>query len=418
MMLATLLLAAYVVAFAQRQLPAALAPAIAERFDASDFALGALHGSSFALLYGCLAVPAGWLVDRGRRTAILAAGLALASVATALSALAAELHWVAAARLVVGFGQAALVPAAYSLLGDTVPRARTGIATALFLCGPFMGAGLMLMSGGGLVSLLGWQWPFLIVGALGLVLAMLAGLLPEPVGRAQATGGASVATAWLHVQLNWRPISAVMMTMLFTATAGHVVLGWGVAWLTRVHGATETEAGLLLGCVVLIAGTGGTLAGGAVGDAMLGRRGMPRLTGLCAAATLAVPAALLTFAPAMHHPFVAFGLSATLFLLGAAHAAGPAALQEMTPPSLRGMQHGAAVFAVNLIGLGTGPLLVGLASDRAGDDGAAIGRVLYLTVPALLVMAALAALLGRRSQARVAAALAQASTPARLSSTR
>lgn len=292
------------------------------------------------------------------------------------------------------------------------------MATALFLCGPFIGAGLMLMAAGGLASLLGWQWPFLIVGTLGFALAMLAGMLPEPVRRAHASGGASAATAWVHVRLNWRPISAVMMTMLFTATAGHVLLGWGVAWLTRVHGAGAAEAGLLLGCAVLVAGTGGTLVAGAMGDALLCRRGVPRLSGLCAAAALAVPAALLTFAPEVPDPFVVVGLFATLFLLGAAHAVGPAALQEITPPPLRGMQHGAAVFAINLIGLGTGPLLVGLASDRAGDDAAAIGRVLYLTVPALLAMAALAALLGRNSQAQAAAALAQAVRPARLSSTR
>lgn len=47
-----LLLAAYVLAFAQRQLPAALAPLVVARFGISDAALGALHGSSFAVAYG------------------------------------------------------------------------------------------------------------------------------------------------------------------------------------------------------------------------------------------------------------------------------------------------------------------------------------------------------------------------------
>src|SRR3546814_16748391 len=79
---------------------------------------------------------------------LLAIGLALASIATAMSAFASSLYLAAALRLLVGVGQRVLVPAAYSLLGDIVPRARLGRAVAGFAIGPFLGAGLILVLGG------------------------------------------------------------------------------------------------------------------------------------------------------------------------------------------------------------------------------------------------------------------------------
>src|SRR3546814_4512584 len=94
--IAALLLAAYVVAFAQRQLPATLAETMTRRFDLADAEMGALIGYGFGFFYALFAIPAGWLVDSTHRMRLLAIGLALASIATAMSAFASSLYLVAA----------------------------------------------------------------------------------------------------------------------------------------------------------------------------------------------------------------------------------------------------------------------------------------------------------------------------------
>src|SRR3546814_12513580 len=96
------------------------------RFDLADAEMGALIGYGLGFFYALFAIPAGWLVDSTHRMRLLAIGLALASIATAMSAFASSLYLVAALRLLVGVGLSVLFPAACSLLGDFVTRVPHG----------------------------------------------------------------------------------------------------------------------------------------------------------------------------------------------------------------------------------------------------------------------------------------------------
>ena len=103
--LTILLLIVYMVAFADRQLPAML----------GDTALGALHGYGFAIFYALAAVPAGCLVDHVPRLRLLGLCLLVWSTATIICGLAPSLTQLSVSRLVVGLGQAA--PRLLHLLG-------------------------------------------------------------------------------------------------------------------------------------------------------------------------------------------------------------------------------------------------------------------------------------------------------------
>ncbi|MDX3899702.1 MAG: MFS transporter [Sphingobium sp.] len=400
-------------AFAQRQLPAALGPIFVADLGISDAALGALHGPSFAIAYGLLALFGGWLVDRGSRVRILAASLGIASAATAAGAWATGVEDLAAARLVVGLGQAALVPAAYSLIGDLVPQRRSGRTIAIFACGPFLGSGLMLLGGGATAASLGWAATFLVVGGIGLFVAALLGGVPDPPHQPSAPHGGSAAAD--HLRSHWQAILIVLATMLCTASAGQILLGWTVSWLMRDHGWGSAAASSLFGLAVLIGGTSGTLAAGAASDLLLKKFGMPRLVVLAGAALCGGLAAMLVFTipNGLHAGALLFP---TLFLLAAAHATGPAALQDITPAALRGRQHGAAVLVINLFGFALGPWLVGLASDFDGRA-QALGDMLAVAVPVLLATSGVVAFLGAWVHARTGAAIAQTTAPGRPSST-
>ncbi len=404
-LLALLLLCAYVIAFAQRQLIAILSVPIAAKFAVTDMALGALHGSSFGLIYAMLALPAGWLVDRFSRGRLLAAGLGLSALGTALSSHAPSFEALMACRVLVAIGQSTLVPAAYALLGDAGRRDHLGLAVAGFAAGPFLGAGGAALGSGILTGTEGWQAPFLMLAVAGAALAFLLLLVPEPHARRTRQPSQPLLP---HMRVHARAILPVMAAMLTTAIAGHLLLGWTMVWLMRGHGLSLPQASLLFGTALLLGGVPGTLVGGAWGDRLV-RRGQPRLIGLAMAAATAGGAGVATFLA----PTVAWSLACLLpliFLLAAAHAIGPGALQEITPTALRGRQHGLAVFVINLVALGAMPLLFGAASD-ATEGG--VGAMLTVAVPGALILSMLAALAGARAHRSAAQAMA----PARPAST-
>jgi len=298
-----------------------------------------------------------------------------------------------------------LVPTAYSLLGDALHRHRLGLGIAAFAVGPFLGAGMALMLGGPLAQQTRWQVPFWTVGGAGLVLAMLLSWLPEP-QRQDAARPASIESrgALRFLREQWRPSLAVDLAMVFTAMAGHAMLGWVALWLMRVHDHGLDQATVYYGASVLVGGIAGTFGAGLAGDA-LRRRGRIGRLHLHAAAT-AGAALLAGYLFSELAPARALALLPLLVaLLAAGLATGSAALQEITPPHLRGLQHGLAVFLINLLGLGLGPLIVGLASLAVDRSGGALGATMGIAIPAMFAIAALAALLGARAQRRAAQAL-------------
>lgn len=407
-----LLLAAYVTSFAQRQLPATLAEPMTRQFDLADGELGALIGYGFGFLYALLAVPAGWLVDSMSRQRLLAIGLALAGLATLASAFVASLTPLVVLRLVTGAGQSILVPAAYSLLGEMVPRERIGRAVAGFAIGPFLGAGAMLVLGGRLAALGDWWLAYAVAGVFGIAIAATVLLIDEPTRSPtpQATGLAAYAMR------HWAPVLYIDAALTFAAMAGHAILAWSATWLSRSHGLSTADATFAFGITVLVGGIAGTIAAGAGGDALLRR--WPAVSRLALLASAMFVATLFALAVFASHalPVALTGLTLLVALIAAALTLAPASLQEITPPGMRGRQHGIAILLVNWIGLGLGPLLIGLASDVAGDA-RAVGRIMAVAVPMMLFLSAMFATLGIPALARSRKRIPQESAPGLPSST-
>src|SRR5262249_58820663 len=121
---------------------------------------------------------------RGNRRKLVAAGIFCWSLMTALSAAARGFWSLFAARMGVGVGEATLSPSAFSLLSDYFPRQRLGTALSIFSMGVFFGSGLALILGGLIIGAVGsWRLTFLIVSLPGLLVALLAFTIKEPVSR-------------------------------------------------------------------------------------------------------------------------------------------------------------------------------------------------------------------------------------------
>ena len=399
--LPALLAATQLLAFSDRFLLTLVATPLKQAFSLSDAQLGLLQGSAFAVPFA-LALPVlGGLADRGYQRGLLLLSVVLWSGATLACGLAGSFLALLGARAVLGLGQAGIGPAALSVMATRLDRARLGRAVSWLTAGATLGRSFALLFGGAalawlnargdLAPLAPWQALFVLAVLPNLGLAAL--LLRLPASPARATARSGAVLAWLmrrraaYLPHAVAATASVLMSQTLTA--------WAPTFYVRAFGLSPAESGLHLGLLVLLAAPLGHLAGGAVLD-RLRRRGRaataPLLLGraLC----LAVPATVLMgLAPDRDLSLVGFAL--LVALLGFSGPPGLAGIQFLTPRHLRGRVSALFLATVTLVGIGTGPFLVGLLNDRVFGE-AGVGRTLVAVFAVAGTLGALAAMQARR----------------------
>lgn len=342
------------------------------RLSSLQFTL--LTGFAFTLFYTLAGLFMGALADRVHRPRLIATGLGAWTVLTAATGLVAGFAPLAALRTLTGIGEATLTPAAVTLLADTQPPARRGLATGVYYLGAPLGIGGAFLLARVLGPTLGWRHAFMALGAVGLVLALAAWRLREPRGAAAASATAAPLPRVLEDVLAALRASAPLRLLMLAGVL--VIFGQGAfvldqAWLVQERGFTKSHAQALAGVMFLVGGVLGAVAGGWLADAMEARRAGGRLRFLGWATLVGVPVALLhrfadpagvVFLPAMF-------VGSTLLTLGY----GPlfASLQPLVPARLRSTLTAAMILGMTLVGTSGGNLLVGALTDRFRAAGAA-----------------------------------------------
>jgi MFS family permease len=195
----------YTLNFLDRQIVTILAEEIKRDLGVSDAQIGFLYGTAFAVFYALFGIPLGRLADLWTRRTLIAIGLSVWSLLTALSGFARSFAELAAARVGVGIGESSASPAAFSLLSDWFAPGRRATVIAIYSSGIYLGSGLGLLIGGQVVDrwdtawagaappfgLAGWQVAYLVVGLPGLLLAVWVRTLREP-RRGESEGIVSV----------------------------------------------------------------------------------------------------------------------------------------------------------------------------------------------------------------------------------
>ena len=178
-----------------------LAPNIRSTFGLSQAAMSGIAGVS-SILVVLAAIPFAVLADRGRRVRLAWLAAAFWSGFTVFTAAAGNVVQLTLIRIASGLGQAAIEPVHSSLLTDYYPVAARGRVFSAHqaaipfsgIVGPALAGGIATLVGG----TAGWRWAFVAIAPLGLVVALLARRLPEPVrGGADLPGQQSSDTAAL-----------------------------------------------------------------------------------------------------------------------------------------------------------------------------------------------------------------------------
>lgn len=338
----------------------------------SDTQLGWLM-SGFLLVYTIAAPVFGRLGDTGRRPRVLAAGVALWSVATALGGAAWSYLSLFVARAAVGVGEAAYATIGPSLLADSYPRQSRGRAFAIFFVAIPVGAALGYMIGGFVDHHWGWRRAFFVAGTPGLLVAALVARLHEPARGASDAGSAGppsppapvwearTALAALWTNRSYR--LTVLGYAAYTFALGGIAT-WMAPFLERVRGLPGDVATVRFGGIVVLTGLAGTFAGGWLGDALLVRTRQAYLWLSGAATLLAAPLfylALASPAPAVYWSAM-IGAELLMFC-----STGPinTVIVNVVPAGIRASAMALSVFAIHTFGDVPSPALVGWISDRS-----------------------------------------------------
>jgi MFS family permease len=371
-----LLFVVYVFNFIDRQILAILLQPIKEELGASDTAMGFLTGIAFALFYTFAGIPIARAADRRARRTIIALGVTVWSGMTALSGMVGTFGQLAVARIGVGIGEAALVPPAHSLISDYFPPARRATAIAIFSMGVHVGIACGFLLGGWIAEFFGWRRAFYAVGLPGLGLAVLVRFtVREPIrGRVEGLvldmSRDSVAEV---LRFLWARRSFVHLALAAAlhSFGGYAFAVWGPPFFMRVHGMASGPLGTWLGCVLGVGGAIGAVIGGLLGDRFGATDARWKLWVPGIGTLVQIPIVLLVLTTPAPYP-------AMLFLIPSAVLSaiwfGPvfALTQSLVKVRMRATAAAVLVFVINLIGLGLGPLSIGMLNDvlrpRFGPD--------------------------------------------------
>lgn len=139
---------------------------------------------SYALVFGGVLVPGGWVADLlGRRVAFIGGSL-LVAAGSGVCALARSGEVLLAGRALQGLGAAVAVPAALALvLAALPPGPRRTRALGWWTMAGAAGGAFGFVLGGVVTQLVGWRWLFAAIGAVELLAAAVTPLIVGPVAR-------------------------------------------------------------------------------------------------------------------------------------------------------------------------------------------------------------------------------------------
>ncbi|MCY4268787.1 MAG: MFS transporter [Gammaproteobacteria bacterium] len=404
-LLVTLLTIAYVVSFVDRYILSLLIDPIKADLGLSDFQIGILLGPAFGIFYATIGLPLGYLADRTRRTWIVAAGVSIWTMATALSGLARNFAQMLVARVSVGIGEAALSPCAMSLIADSFPEERRGKPIAMYSSALSVGAALAALLGSAVLfwtnsagnitlplvgELTPWRIAFLIAGLPGLLLAVPFLLMREPPRITAPTGAGrqNLGDMFRHVgrhALTYGCFVSVFCYMTIVAYSQ----GWLAVMFDRTFGWPVEVFALYDGLLLIVIGPVSVMFAGWLSDrqTIRGQRDAPMRIAILGL-FLSVPMAVI--GPLLGNDIAAFIVVSASTIGGAfISSVGVTALLKIVPVGIRAQTIALYYMAISLAGLFLGPSLVGLLNDQVfGTDGVRYSVAvipLIFGLPALLL---------------------------------
>ena len=363
--------------FVDRQLLQSFANFIVPELGLTDTQFGLLTGFAFILFYAFMGLFMGAAADLLHRPRLVAAGLALWSLLTAVSGAARGFVSLALPRMFIGVGESVLTPTSMSMLADRFPARQLGFAAGVYYMGVPVGVGASLMIAGYLGPAIGWRNCFYGLGALGICLAAVMLLVKETPRRHHAVAQDAHAEEPAPVE---RPQLKEIFATAFRALAHcpalaltmaggvalHFILGaaaFDQLWFVQERGFERAYIAQTTGWIAVVAGVLGNLFGGAGSDWYYRKTGNGRAMFLFWIMLILAPINIAYRLVPPDTVWFWLGVFVGFFQLGCFYGPTFSSVQELVPPQIRGTVVAFYILVLNLLGLGFGITAGGICID-------------------------------------------------------
>ncbi|HET9630198.1 MAG TPA: MFS transporter [Novosphingobium sp.] len=375
------LVVATILAYLDRGIISVLVPSLKADLGITDVQVSLLQGMSFALFFAVAGIPIGRLVDRLNRRNIIIIGVLVWSLMTLLCGMARDYNELLLARIGVGVGEATLIPAAYSIVADYFASDERGLPMSVLGCASAIGgAGASAAGGAVLLMVEGEKWArllaehgiaewratLIVFGLPGPLVALLLLTFAEPVRRSVAVAGGQ--GFWTYLREHRRVLTCFYLFAALNFVTAYSAVLWAPAALARSFEIKVGTAGIVIGLTQIASNLVGNIAAGLVGDRMSkAGRPHPRL-GIAIAVLPITGIGSLVMAVAGTPVVFSAGFALAGFGTGVLIALAHPILFDIVPGAMRGRAAAVNMLIAALVGLGGGPLLVALLTDKVFAD--------------------------------------------------
>ena len=358
--------------FVDRQLIASFSNFIVPDLGLTNAQYGFLTTIPFIVFYSVAGLFMGILADMVNRPRLIAFGVILWSVFTALTGAAKGFVSMALPRIFIGVGESILTPTSMSLLSDSFPSKRMGFAAGFYYMGVPIGVGVSLLIAGYLGESLGWRNCFYLLGGIGLALGLSALLFKDRprknIKKDEPQQTLSKDTTLEIVKTLYKALST-SSALRFTILAGvfyHIVLGasgFEQLWLVQERGFERSNIAQIVGWIGVFAGMAGNLIGGILSDWWQENtdQGRPMFLFWLALLTLPIGIYYRFVEPGTFIFWV--GIVIGYFQLGCFFGPTFSTVQELVPDRIRATVVAFYILTLNLIGLTIGSWGGGVCAD-------------------------------------------------------
>ena len=389
----TILALATFLSYLDRGVIAVVVPSLKADLNLSDLQIGLLQGLSFSLFFALAGIPMGALADRVNRRNLIVVGLLVWSLMTMLCGFASNFPMLFIARMGVGIGEAALIPAAASMIADLFAPSQRGRPMSAIVAAQSLGAAGASLLGGMLLVYLAstspislpfvgeaadWRTTFIAFGLPGPIVAVLLASIREP-ERTQIhdrSEGNFLRFLGAHRLLFF----CVYLSFAANFVIAYATALWSPTVLSRVYGLTPGHAGIAFGLTMIVANITGSTLAGIVGD-RLASTGMPAArfyVSIAAAPVATVGGFIMLLAPSAAYYLGGFAFAG--FAAGVLIGNSYPLLYDVVPGTMRGQAAAVYMIVGNIIGLGGGPLAVAVLTQLIFKDQSAAGMSVGLVV--------------------------------------
>jgi len=400
----TIIILATMLNFFDAQVFGMMAQRIKVDFHLGDEQLGFLIGPANVIFYVLIGIPMARLVDMYPRKIVLACGMSAISSVTMLGGLAQSFAQLFSSRMLVGAGGSAHAPGAYSMLADLFPPMKLPRAIGFLQLGFIGGNALGIFLGGMLISLAaawpvshwmgltmhGWQWILMMVGAPGLLVAVLLLFVREPARRGVTTPGKALPVMAVLREINARRAIYLPLFIGLACSAAEFLgmQAWRTPFLIRTYGWNEAKIGQWMGLTFLVSSLIGAVLGTLFVERLSKRYKDANVRATAILFTIMVPFEIAV--PLMPSGGLSLLCLGVVGVCGIAAAVPQnAAIQRITPNAMRGQVTAIYLFMFIVFGA-LGSQLVGTVTQRVFHSDADLWKSMVLTASILMPLAAIA----------------------------